>query len=146
MGYYPPPQYPPQQPYYPQPRDSTDSIAMILEIIFGIFGLMGMGWLYAGNILTAVLIFIGFTILLVIEGVLSALTGGICACLAFPVNIAVAVVSGLRVQDYVRRTNARGSIVYVIIAGLIGFVVLCGLTVGLFFLLTSLGLLAELSY
>ena len=122
MAYYPPPgQYPPpQQPYYPQPPDNTDTVAMILEIVFGLFGIMGMGWLYAGNILTAVLVFIGFMIFVLVEAALIALTGGLCSCVALPVNIGLAVFSAIRARDYVRRTRSRGSVMYVIIAGIIG--------------------------
>ena len=147
MGYYPPPgQQPgyPQQPYYPQ--DSTDTVAMILEILFGLFGLMGMGWLYAGNILTAILVFIGFTVFLLVEAALIAITGGLCGCLALPVNIAVAVISGMRVRDYVRRTRSRGSVLLVVIAGLIGFMVIAALVVGLIFLIISLGLVSSMSF
>jgi len=35
---------------------------MVLEIIFGIFGILGMGWLYAGNIPVAIAVFVGFLI------------------------------------------------------------------------------------
>jgi hypothetical protein len=147
MAYYPPPGQhpPPQQPYYPQPQDNTDTVAMILEIVFGIFGIMGMGWLYAGNILTAVLIFIGFTIFVLVEAALIALTGGLCGCVAFPLNIGIAVFSAIRVRDYVRRTRSRGSVMYVIIAGIIGLVVVVGLVVGLVLLLVTLGLVGALS-
>jgi TM2 domain-containing membrane protein YozV len=147
MAYYPPPgQYPPpQQPYYPQPPDNTDTVAMILEIVFGLFGIMGMGWLYAGNILTAVLIFIGFMIFVLVEAALIAITGGLCSCVALPANIGIAIFSATRVRDYVRRTRSRGSVMYVIIAGIIGLVVVGGLVVGLILLLVAMGLVGSLS-
>jgi len=104
---------------------------MIIEIVFGIFGLMGMGWLYVGNFLYAILIFAGFFILLLIEVGVITLTFGICACLFLPLNIVIAVVSGLRVRDHVRQTNAKGSVLYVIIAASIGFLLICGLLVAL---------------
>jgi hypothetical protein len=118
---------------------------MILEIVFGLFGIMGMGWLYAGNILTAVLVFIGFTIFVLVEAALIALTGGLCGCLALPANIGIAVFSATRVRDYVRRTRARGSMVYVIIAGIIGIVLVVGLVVGLILLIVALGLVGSVS-
>jgi TM2 domain-containing membrane protein YozV len=147
MAYYPPPgQYPPpQQPYYPQPPDNTDTVAMILEIVFGLFGIMGMGWLYAGNILTAVLIFIGFMILILVEAALIAISGGLCGCVAAPVNIAIAIFSAIRVRDYVRRNRSKGSVIYVIIAGIIGFVLVVGLVVGLILLLVAFGLVGSMS-
>jgi len=118
---------------------------MILEIVFGLFGLMGMGWLYAGNILTAVLVFIGFTIFLLIESGLIAVTGGLCACVALPVNIGLAVFSAFRLRDYVRRTRAQGSVLRVVVAALIGFLVVTALVVGLVLLIVSLGLVGSIA-
>lgn len=116
------PQIPDQRQSFPSnPQfDSTDTITMIIEIVFGIFGLMGMGWLYAGQFLYSGLIFGGFLVLLLIETVIIAITGGLCACLALPLNIVIAVVSGLRARDYVRQTGAKGSILYLIIGALVG--------------------------
>jgi hypothetical protein len=118
---------------------------MILEIVFGLFGIMGMGWLYAGNILTAVLIFFGFMIFVLVEAALIALTGGLCSCLALPVNIGIVIFSALRARDYVRRTRARGSIVYVIVAGIIGLVLVAGLVIGLVMLIVAMGLVGSIS-
>ena len=140
--YTPPP--PPSAPYQ-HSLDNTDTVAMILEIVFGIFGLMGMGWLYAGNILTSILIFIGFTLFLLVESGLIAITGGLCACVALPANIGIAVFSAFRVRDYVRRTGARGSVLRVVIAGLIGFLVVSVLVVGLILLIVSLGLVGSIA-
>jgi len=106
--------------------DSSDTIAMILEIIFGIFGILGMGWLYAGNIPVSIAVFVVFLIVAFIEMAIATATLGIAACLILPVNLAIAVVSGLRVRDYVRNTGAHGSVLYVIIGIILGIVVLCG--------------------
>jgi|GEM_PF-1956554 len=135
------PQSPNQRQSFSQysQSDSTDTIAMIIEIVFGIFGLMGMGWLYAGNFLYSGLIFIGFVILLLIETVIIVITGGLCACLALPLNIVIAIVSGLRARDYVRQTGAKGSVLYVIIGALVGVLLVCGLGILLFFILAAIG-------
>jgi hypothetical protein len=124
--------------------DSTDTIAMVIEIVFGVFGLMGMGWLYVGNFLYAALIFIGFVILLTIEVVLITLTAGFCACVAFPLNLVIVIVSGLRVRDYVQRTGAKGSVLYVVIAAVVGFLLLCGLGTLLFLILGAVGSLSPM--
>jgi hypothetical protein len=47
--------------------DSSDSIAMIVEIVFALFGILGMGWLYAGNFLVSILAFAAYAILVFIE-------------------------------------------------------------------------------
>ena len=110
----------------PSPSDSSDTIAMMLEIIFGFFGILGMGWLYAGNIPVAVAAFIGFLIVAFIEIAISTATLGIAACCILPFNLAVAVISGLRARDYVRNTGAHGSVIYVLIGIILGLVILCG--------------------
>lgn len=106
--------------------DSSDTIAMMLEIIFGIFGILGMGWLYAGNIPIAIAAFVVFLIVAFIEMAITTATLGIAACLILPVNLAIAVISGLRARDYVRNTGAQGSVLYVVIGIILGIVILCG--------------------
>lgn len=115
----------PAQYHSQPPSDSTDSIAMIIEIVFGLFGLMGLGWLYVGNFALSIAIFIGYWVLLGIEGVIIVFSGGLCGCLFFPLNIVLIIVSGIKVRDYTRKTGANGSIMYVIIAVALAFLLLC---------------------
>jgi hypothetical protein len=107
------------------PSDSSDIIAMMLEIVFGFFGILGMGWLYAGNIPVAIAAFVLFLIIAFIEIAVAAATLGFSICLIAPINLAVAIISGLRARDYVRNTRTRGSIVYVIIGIILGVVIIC---------------------
>ncbi len=109
----------------PAPSDSTDVIALVIEIIFGFFGLLGMGWLYAGNFINAIVIFIGYWILIGIEVFLTTITAGICGCLVIPLDIVLVVVSGIKVRDYVRKTSAKGSVMYVIIATVFALLLVC---------------------
>ena len=124
------------------PSDSSDTIAMLLEIIFGFFGIMGMGWLYAGNFPIAILAFIGFLIIVLVEMFVVSITLGIASCLIVPINLAVAVISGLRARDYVRNSGAQGSILYVIIGIVLGIIVICG---GFMLIFGGLAALGELS-
>lgn len=110
----------------PAPADSSDVIAMVVEIIFGLFGILGMGWLYAGNIPFAIGAFIGFAILFFIEAAIITATLGIAACIIAPFNIVIVVVSGIKVRDYVRNTGATGSVLYLVIGILIGAAIICG--------------------
>ncbi|MCZ7672064.1 MAG: hypothetical protein M5U34_35530 [Chloroflexi bacterium] len=114
------------------PSDSSDTIALMLEIIFGVFGILGMGWLYAGNIPIAIVAFWGFIIIVFIEFAIVTATLGIAACVILPINLAIVVISGLRARDYVRNSGAHGSIVYVILAIVLGLVILCGGSILLF--------------
>ena len=126
----------------PQTSDSSDTIALLLEIIFGVFGLLGMGWLYAGNLPVAIGLFVGFLIVVFIEMFIATFTLGFAACLILPFNLAVAIVSGFKARDYVRNSGAKGSVLYVILALVIGTVVICG---GLFMFFGGLGFLSSQS-
>ncbi len=127
---YPQNPYGQQQYSPPQRPDSTDTIAMILEIVFSLFGMMGMGWLYVGNFLVAIAVFIGYIVLIVIETFFGFLSGGSCICIFIPLNISVWAISGLQVREYVREYQAQGSIIYVIIAVVVALILLGVVTAG----------------
>lgn len=122
---------------YTQP-DSTDTIAMILEVVFGLFGsfglgLLGMGWLYVGHYLNFAAIAIGYLILLVIETVLIFSTFGCVWCVAIPLNISLTLISGVKVRDYVRRTGAKGHPINVLVVVLLGLCLIGCVITGIFF-------------
>ena len=110
----------------PISSDSSDTIALIIEIVFGFFGILGMGWLYAGNISIAVLAFVGFAILVFIEAAIATGTLGLALCLIIPFNLVIAAVSAFRVRDYVRNSGATGSILYLVLGIVIGSIIICG--------------------
>jgi hypothetical protein len=78
------------------------SIAIILEILPGLFGFLGFGWIYSGNTskgvgwLVSVLIwdFLAFFIV--------ALTGGLGCFFTVPVNLVLVAVSASSLNSYVR--------------------------------------------
>ena len=106
--------------------DSSDTIAMIIEIVFGLFGILGMGWLYVKNIPIAIAAFVGFAIIVFIEFTILAGTLGFALCVVIPFNLVVAVISGFRVRDHVRNTGAIGSVPHLVIGIVVGFAVICG--------------------
>jgi len=117
-----------QQNIQPQ-SDSTDIIAMVLEIIFGLFGILGVGWLYVGNFLVGGLLFVGWFLvlgaILLLFTVFSTVTLGIgtlFACCIPPISISIAVISGIKVRDHVRNTGVRGNFVLLFIPIIIGCV------------------------
>ena len=115
-----------QQHNVPVQPDSSDTIAMIIEIVFGLFGILGMGWLYAGNFPVAIGAFIGYAIVIFIETAVAGLTLGIALCIIIPINLAIIIISGIRARDYVRISGATGSIMYLILGFIVGVVVICG--------------------
>jgi len=104
-----PPAYPlsnlqPQAQYAPMHRPLKDrSVAYILEILPGLFGILGIGWLYAGNTgvgiawLIGVLLWDVFAIIIDIASV-----GFGCFC-SVPVNIVLITLSSVLLSNYVKQ-------------------------------------------
>jgi hypothetical protein len=112
---YPPPQpqYPggSQQPYYPQPYPSyyaprppkDRSIALILEILPGLFGFLGFGWIFSGNTNTGIAWLIGFLVWDVMAIIIVALTAGFGALCTLPISLVLIVVSATNLNNYARQ-------------------------------------------
>ena len=92
----------------PQKRDPT--IAMLLEILPALFGILGIGWIYIGETNKGIMFLVGYIIILMIEGILLTVFS-VCTCglgtLAFffiPIqNIICGVISGKMVMDQVKK-------------------------------------------
>lgn len=78
------------------------SIALILEILPGLFGFLGLGWIYAGNLTVGVLALVGFLLFLGIELLVIVFTGGLAACCLLPLNLAAVAVSALLLNNYMK--------------------------------------------
>lgn len=76
------------------------SLGLILEILPGIFGFMGFGWIYANQVAAGILILIGFWVWIAIAVVISMLTGGIFLCCAFPVQVGAIAISAIMLNKY----------------------------------------------
>ena len=100
----PAPQY--QNPPYPvyAPRPPKDrSIAIVLEILPGLFGFLGFGWMYAGNTSAGAIWLICFFVWTIIAGVIAVLTVGFGLCLTLPVSIILIVVSTISLTNYTKQ-------------------------------------------
>ncbi|HEY2981012.1 MAG TPA: hypothetical protein VGJ22_07525 [Anaerolineales bacterium] len=77
-------------------------LTLILEILPGLFGFLGFGWIYAGETskgitwLVAVLIWDFFAVILV------AFTAGFGACITIPVNLVLIAVSASSLNTYMQ--------------------------------------------
>ncbi|MCL4394171.1 MAG: zinc ribbon domain-containing protein [Chloroflexi bacterium] len=95
------------QPLYPNPqayvRPLKDrSIAYILEILPGLFGILGIGWLYAGNTSAGIAWLVGVLIwdlMAIVIGLFSVGFGCFCTV---PVNIVLIAVSTISLSNYVK--------------------------------------------
>jgi pSer/pThr/pTyr-binding forkhead associated (FHA) protein len=138
----PPVPAPPNQQVYVQQQlktDSTDTITQFIETIFGIFGLVGVGWLYVGNFKRGFATLIGFMVLLMIEIPIIIFSAGLCGCIIWPLNISAVVISGLQARDYVRQTGAKGTVLNVVLAVVGGYIAIAVL---ILFFFSFIGLAA----
>ena len=115
MGYPPPPQ---DRMYVSQPLppdvQGASTTALWLEIIFGLFGLLGVGHAYSGRLLLGALLLIGWWIFVGVGAFITSLTLGIAACIFGPLYIAAPIISGIQARTYVQREYSTGSWPYVI--------------------------------
>ena len=92
-----------QQPAYIPVKPAKDrSLAMILEILPGLFGFLGFGWIYSGNTSTGIMWLIGFLVwdvISIIVAVFSASLGLICT---LPISIALIALSASRLNSYTK--------------------------------------------
>jgi hypothetical protein len=105
-----------QDDYPIQDEENTSLIAIIIEIIFGLGGALGMGWLYVGNFGRAALIFTGYIVFCIIEAILGFVTIGMAAFCFAPLNMLAIAFSSIKLREYIRWTGATGSMLYVVIA------------------------------
>jgi TM2 domain-containing membrane protein YozV len=98
------------QPSYPQslypafaPRPPKDrSIALILEILPGLFGFLGFGWLYSGNTGTGIAWLVGVLAWEIIAVIVDVVTGGgFCLC-SVPVNLVLITISAYSLNKYTK--------------------------------------------
>ena len=108
----------------PQPIPSDVQAAattsLILEIIFGFFGLLGIGHVYSGRTPLGIALMAGWWVYLIIAGIVSSVTAGLGACLFIPIYLAVPILSGIQASAYAKRAQSTGSWESVAVAGGIG--------------------------
>ena len=80
--------------------NNKPAIAALLELGGGYFGLMGLGWLYAGDILWGLLLLISYPLFLVVSGFLIALTFGCLVFIFAPLYLAIPIVSAVKVYEF----------------------------------------------
>lgn len=101
---YPPPPPSPYPPPYPGAGYGTKdrSLAIILELVPALFGIFGIGWMYAGNVAAGIIWLIGMIIWEVVAVLIVTLTGGFgCFCTA-PVSLLLLAISVTSLSSYAR--------------------------------------------
>ncbi len=87
---------------FPHPPKDR-GIALILEILPGLFGFLGFGWIYSGNTSAGILWLVGYFIWVCIQIVVATATAGLSLLCTVPVNIALLVISVYSLNKYIRQ-------------------------------------------
>jgi hypothetical protein len=103
----------PQQPYTQQQispeTEGASTIALWLEILFGFFGLLGIGHVYSGRTLMGIAIMIGWWIYIGVAATLISITVGIAGCFFGPLYLAIPIISGIQARTYVKKSGSKGN-------------------------------------
>jgi hypothetical protein len=95
---------PPYQPFpYPQRPTKDRGVALILEILPGMFGFLGFGWIYSGNTTAGVIWLICFFAWTVFAAIIDVVTVGIFLLCSLPISIACIAFSAIRLNSYTRK-------------------------------------------
>lgn len=100
----PVPAAPPSYPVGYAPRPPKDrSIALILEILPGLFGLLGFGWIYAGNAGAGIAWLLGMLVWTGIAAVIAFFSIGVSLICTLPVSIAMIIISTVMLNNYTKQ-------------------------------------------
>ncbi len=77
-------------------------IALILEILPGLFGFYGIGWIYSGKTMTGVILLGVGLLLIFIYGVSAIFTAGSACLCAIPTNMIAVLLSGIFLNSYTK--------------------------------------------
>lgn len=89
--------------------EGAGNTALILEIVFGIFGLLGIGHVYTNRTALGIGLMVGWWIYIVIAAAISSLTLGFAACIFVPLSIAIPIISGVQARTYARQNVETGN-------------------------------------
>ena len=133
-----------EQPASPQPvyvvkqsspeTEGAATTSLWLEVIFGLFSLLGLGHVYSGRTLLGIGLMVGWWVYIIVAGFLSTITAGFGLCLFIPIYIAVPIISGIQARTYVHRTSGKGSWKNVALVGGGGCLVVILVVVGILLL------------
>lgn len=86
-----------------QQKQDNSTLAIILEVICGIFGIYGIGWLVSGNTSTGLIFLIGGFVWLAVAIVLSILTLGIGLICIWPIDLAIMITSVIMLSNRLKQ-------------------------------------------
>ena len=106
-----PPDQPPQyvvKSVSPE-TEGAATTALVLEIIFGLFAVLGVGHVYGGRTGLGIALMLGWWAFIALASIVSTFTFFILGCLFVPIYIAVPIISGIQARTYLTRREGTGS-------------------------------------
>lgn len=89
--------------------EGAASIALWLEILFGIFGLLGIGHVYTGQMALGIVVMVAWWLYIGVATTISVVTFGLGACLFVPLHFAIPIISGIQARTYMKQRGGTGS-------------------------------------
>jgi hypothetical protein len=106
----------PQQPQtvyvtkqYSPEVEGAASNARWLEVLFGIFGVLGIGHVYSGRTPLGIILMVLWWIWAFIALTLTGMTAGIAGCILVPLHFIVPIISGTQARTYILSSGSTGS-------------------------------------
>jgi len=78
------------------------SIALILEILPGLLGYLGFGWIYAGEVNTGVAFLVGYLVATFVFVIFDVFSSGVCCFFTLPLQILIIVVSVSKLNQHIK--------------------------------------------
>jgi transposase-like protein len=91
------------QPSKPAQSAKNFSTAMALEIILGLFGIPGIGWIYSGNTTTGIILLVCYLLWDCVAIALVIGTSGVGVVCTLPLGILTVIVSSLFLNNYSKK-------------------------------------------
>ena len=83
------------------------SLAIVLEVVPGLFGLLGIGWIYSGFTSAGIAWLVGFLIWNIIALVICIFTVGVGCLCTLPVNLVVLVASVMALNSQIQNHSEQ---------------------------------------
>jgi len=76
------------------------TIAAVLELVGGYFGLLGLGWILAGDFLMGLILLVSYVALLAVLGFLTFISFGCLGFILAPIYIAAPIISAIKAYQF----------------------------------------------